>query len=279
MKSDDENQYDIIPLEIYQTLPITPGSKGEFTFDFSSKGIDHQEEELLYLKEESEITLKLIRSGFNAAVFFEQFGINIKNAWIFHEPLTKKLVPSFGHDKPGDIDLIAGHFMPDGKTPSFEYIVGMQIKMRKVTAEGNVRPFPSGEGKTQTHYTAKLGFDRTYLLHIFLQEPRPVPDGYAKSWNTIHNSNFGRAIKLSSGRILKELSNESFGYAYWGWGQAYGASSFELGSISKDILYEAPLRPFQNDQEVAENKRILIRSLEESIRAKYHACIPLIIKI
>jgi hypothetical protein len=64
----------------------------------------------------------------------------------------------------------------DGR-PDFDCIACAEIKIGKVKTLADSGDFASGSGTTQAHFTARMGFDRTLLLHCIVREPQPTPEG------------------------------------------------------------------------------------------------------
>lgn len=254
------------PLTIYNSTTLSPGMNN-ITFDFGANPENDQVDQLYDLRE-SELIEKALSPPVPLALFLQQLGVNYPYCWLALEVDTKRLIKDWNHDKPGDVDLVAGNIKED--CISLDYIVGIQVKLRKVKAPNELRSFPSGTGTEQAHYTALMGFDKTMLLHFIIREPQPVPKGFAPSWNSIVNSNFINAAKACKGAINDRLEKERelFGYGWIGWGQAYGEKWQVCGGFSDEIILDPPLRPRKDNSDVRKAKESLNQSLNNLLSRK-----------
>lgn len=252
------------PLTIYSSIPAGMLSSGDsILVDFGANP-QNKKVDLLYDLDESGLKKEILTQPKLLASILKKLGIDYPSCWIALDvPTKEKLIKDWEYDKPGDVDMIAGN-MKD-KLVSLDYIVGVQVKIRKVEAFGKLRPFPSGTGTKQAHYTALMGFDRTMLYHLIVREPQPVSDGIAPSWNPIINSDFINATKACS-RITKERLKKkgklSFGYGLIGWGQAYCEEWQNCGGFFDEIVIEPPFRPLQDNMNVEKSRRSLKESLK-----------------
>ena len=172
------------------------------------------------------------------------------------------MIKNWNNNKPGDIDIVAGNI--SNNKFLFNDIFAIQVKLRKTTANDDLKPFPSGRGTKQTYYTSLMGFDKTLLLHCFTREPKLTPPEYADSWNPIVNTDFFRAIKASKGILNEYLTKNRnlFGYAILGWGQAYGYNWNECGGFSEELIYPPPHRPLSGSIDISDNRS----KVEQSVR-------------
>jgi len=260
-----EEKKDIIPLSIYQSKQIKPGNN-KIVFDFGST-VSNNNKKLLYENDESFLIQESIKPPYTISELLKSVNINFPQCWLLIEIPTKFLISNWKYEKPGDIDIVAGNISNENEF-LFEYIVGIQVKLRKISSADELKSFPSGTGTKQSYYTAHMGFDRTLLLHFLTREPKTLPSGYAESWNPIVNSDFFRGINASK-NLIKERSNKSrilYGYGILGWGQALGYDWNECGAYSTQLLYEPPLRPLRDKVEVCANRETFIESVKNILR-------------
>lgn len=252
-------------ISIYQAKRIESGQKQQIVFDFGANVLS-EKNELLYDKDEHFLVRESMTYPFPIESILNEIDINFPQCWVLIEFITKKLVPNFKHNIPGDIDIIVGKII-EGDF-SFDYLLGIEAKLRKVRSNEELKDFPSGIGTTQSANMVELGFDRSLLIHYLVRETKEVPEGYAASWNPIINSEFSNGIKACKGLLQKNfVKNRSpYGYAVMGWGQAYSYNWKECGGIQAHIMYEPPLRPFKD--KTNQNREILIHSIKE-ILGKY----------
>ncbi len=203
-----EPLYETQPLTIYDSAILHPGMN-TISFDFGAN-LENEQVDRLYDLKEAELVEKALTYPAPLEPLLQKLGIDYPCCWIALNVPKEKLMLDWKYDKPGDVDLIVGNIK--GGRISVEYIVGMQVKIRKVKASDELRSFPSGTGTDQSYYTALMGFDRTMLLHFIIREPQHVPEGFAPSWNPIVNSDFMNAAKACTGVIKKRLHRELFGY-------------------------------------------------------------------
>lgn len=247
------------PLTIYQSATLKPGTN-KMTFDFGASSQNRQVE-LLYDMKESELVEKALDHPAPLAPILQELGIHYPNCWIMLNVPTRKLIKEWNYVKLGDVDLISGN-IKDGRF-SPDYVVALQVKVRKVKIPEELKSFSSGRGTRQTYYTALMGFDRTLLLHFIVREPQPLPEGFAPSWSPIFNSYLVNAIKACAGAIKEQLEKgrELFGYGWLGWGQAYNEEYKICGGFSSQILSIPPLRPMKDTYDVRKAREFLNQSL------------------
>jgi len=215
---------------------------------------------------ESEITKELIQKNEFLKSFLPQIGIKYPNCWIGVE-LSKNLIyPDWKATKPGDVDLVIGNLKDDKFTFCFENVVGIQIKIRKVTDENELRSFPTGRGTKQSHLTAEMGFDKTVLLHILIKEPEKPPAGFSVTWNTLSNANFFHHAHRCIGAVRKRVENDIFGYGWIGWGQGFGDTWKRSGILKIGMIKSPPEKPYLERSELNENRKILLQNLREAFK-------------
>ena len=263
--------YDSVRIPAGETMPK------QITFSFGADADDFVEERLFELAE-SEIIDRVLESPELARRLLSLLGLPYPECWIITALLTKEASRSWPHDKPGDLDIVGGR-MQDGK-PVLEYIACAQVKIRKVRDMDDTGSFSSGAGTTQAHFTARMGFDRTLLLHCIVREPQPLPEGYSPSWNSILNADFERAAKGCCGTIKRrfEQDRELYGFAWIGWGQAFGKRFNTCGGLCVDLVYPPPFRPALDSSESAET-RVEVAETVKRILFDEHAggSLPLIV--
>ena len=254
-------QFEAQPLTIYDSATLSPGTNS-ITFDFGANPKNDQVDQLYDLWE-LELIEKALSQPVSLAQFLQILEVNYPHCWLALDVDTKRLIKDWKHDKPGDgVDLVAGN-IKEGHI-SLDYIVGIQVKLRKVKAPNELRSFPSGTGTEQAHYTALMGFDKTMLLHFITRESQTVPEGCAPGWNPIVNSYFINAAKACKGAIKERLEKkrELFGYGWIGWGQAYGEKWQVCGGFSDEIISDPPLRPRKDNSDVRKARESLNQSLK-----------------
>jgi hypothetical protein len=253
-----EQHYEAQRLTVYDTKVITPGMTRAI-FDFGAS-VDGEDTEHLYNIKEPILVERMVRqSGAALEILLRSVGIDYPRCWIMLNAPKERLIKNWKYDKPGDVDLICGNIQ-DGRAV-LDNLIGIQVKKARVKPFRESLTFPSDTGTDQAHYTALMGFDRTLLLHLLVREPRPVPEGYAASWNPIHNSDFLPAFRASYGAIKTRLRRDLFGYGWIGWGQAYGKPFESCGGFAYDVICEPPPRPLVDDGRVRKSRECLIASL------------------
>lgn len=277
--ADDEPKVHAERITIYDSVRIPPGEKvpERIVFSFGADGQSADEGHLFDLGE-SEIIEQVLTNRELSQRLLTFLGVEYPNCWIVTEILTKDLSTSWSHTKPGDLDLVCGN-VRDGR-PDFSYIACAQIKIRKVKTLAETGHFASGSGTTQAHFTARMGFDRTLLLHCIVREPQPTPEGYAPSWNPIINADFERAAKGCFGTIRKRLEDdrELYGFGWVGWGQAYGKGWQTCGGYAVDLVYPPPHRPTVDSTEAIRTRAELMESLRGLLARSQFSSPPFVLR-
>lgn len=270
---------DARPITIYDSVRIPTGVRipGRISFTFGA-GSDGMPEERLFDLAETEIIEEIITSPLLCTRLLECLDIQYPNYWIVTEMLTKEAAGSWPHSKPGDLDMVCGR-MRHGK-PDLDFITCVQVKIRKVKSFVETGDFASGSGTTQAHWTAKMGFDRTLLLHCIVRIPQPLPDGYAPSWNSIVNADFERAAKSCFGVIREkfERDRELYGYGWIGWGQACGNSWKTCGGLAVDLVYPPPHRPAFDSEEARQTRTEVAQSIRTLLSQQDIRKLPVIVR-
>lgn len=259
----DEHPIELVPLTIYDTVHIEPGANvSEIAFRFGADASDDAAFNRLVVQPEAELTRALLNQGGLAADLFRLVDLVYPNVWTLIEPLTSRIAPSWREPSPGDLDIVCGAVV-DG-TPSLENISCFQVKIRRFRNGKTVGP----TGRSQANDTARMGFDRTVLLHMLVKEPEPVSEAEAGSWNAIKNADFVRSVRATLGVMRKDMENDSlpFGYTIVGWGQAFGKEWNVCGGMSVDKIKDPPLRPFSSDAAVIRDEmRVQIGRVLDSL--------------
>jgi hypothetical protein len=254
-------------ITLYDTVQIPAGGTvpDRLTFSFGATADDTVEETLVELGE-SEIIDRTLNNPELAGRLLSLFGLPYPKCWIITEVLTNEVSKSWQHDKPGDLDIVCGR-MRNGK-PDLEFIACAQVKIRRVKSLDDTGSFSSGAGTTQAHFTARMGFDRTLLLHCIVREPQPTTEGYAPSWNSILNADFERAARGCYGTIKQrfEQDRELYGFAWIGWGQAFGKRFETCGGLCVDLVHPPPLRPALDSSEAATSRAEITEALKTILR-------------
>ena len=237
--------YETEPITIYDTVHIPPGATiaKEIRFSFGADISDDAKFRSLIKLKEHELTRALLEQPLLCEKLFASLGLTFPRIWILIEPPTRLVAPSWNQGEPGDLDIICGHI--EGERIVLEELNCLQIKIRRLRG-GNTR---GPTGRSQALATAKMGFDRTVLVHMLLREPEPVREDAAPSWNPIQNSCFIDPTKATLGLMKKEFEegNAPYGYVILGWGQAYGQDWNVCGGFTFDLVSEIPVRPFASD--------------------------------
>lgn len=230
------------PLTIYNSVRFEPGETipKQVRFTFGADVSDDAKFQSLAMRPEHELTRELLNTPTLCGRLFELVGLQYPDVWALIEPLTPRLSQSWNRDVPGDVDIVCGAI--HNGAPSFEDINGFQVKIRKQKGDRTV----GDTGRGQADETAHMGFDRTVLLHMLVQEPSPCGDDYAASWNPIKNSVFIDSIKRTVGVMRQEIQNDNlpYGYTILGWGQAFGQHWQVCGGFTFEVIKHAPVRPF-----------------------------------
>jgi hypothetical protein len=275
----DEAKINAENISIYDTVRLAPGGKfpERMLLSYGADSKDAQQESLFDLGE-SEIIEQVLADATLSQRLLGLLGIEYPDCWIVTEVLTKDLARSWHEPKPGDLDLVCGN-MRNGR-PGFDYITCTQVKIRKAKTLADSGDFASGSGTAQAHFTALMGFDRTLLLHCIVREPQPTPEGYAPSWNPIINTDFERAAKGCFGTIRRRLEDdrELYGYAWLGWGQAFGKAWQTCGGYAIDLVYPPRYRPALDSTEAIRSRGEMVESLRQVFSRTQPSSLPLVIR-
>jgi hypothetical protein len=262
-------------ITLYDSVHISAGSQmpDRITFSFGADGVASAEQRLFDLSE-SQLIEQVVGNPMLMARLLEHFGIEYPNCWIITELLTRSASSSWSHSKPGDLDIVCGKML--NGHPDFDSLCCAQVKIRKVKTLDETGSFASGAGTEQSHWTAKMGFDRTILWHWIVREPQQLPEGYAASWNSIINADFERAAKSCYGTIRQkfETDRELYGFGWIGWGQAYGKGWETCGGFATDLVYTPPHRPALDSDEARKTRAEMIESfrmlISTQVRSSLH---------
>jgi hypothetical protein len=269
---------DARPVTIYDSVHFSAGERlpERITFTFGANA-DGMPDERLFDLAETEIIKEILKNPLLSARLLKHLDIQYPNCWILTEMLTSDASRSWPHSKPGDLDIICGR-MRDG-APEFDFITCIQVKIRKVKSFDETGDFASGSGTTQAHWTAMMGFDRTLLLHCIVRIPQPLPDGFDPSWNSIVNTDFERAAKSCFGVIRKrfEQDRELYGYAWMGWGQAFGNHWETCGGLSVDLVYPPPHRPALDSAEATKTRTEVVDAVRALLSRHDLGSLPIIV--
>ena len=279
MADPKEPKVDARPITIYDSVHSPPGTTlpNQITFSFGAAS-DGMPEHRLFDLPESELTERLLNQPLLLHRLLPPLGIEYPNCWIVSEILTKDVTSAWSQPKPGDLDIVCGNVV-SGK-PQFDSIVCIQIKIRKVKTFDETGDFASGSGTTQAYWTAKMGFDRTLLLHFIVRVPQPLPEGYAPSWNAIVNANFERAAKSCFGVIRERFvqGRELYGYGWIGWGQAFGNRWDTCGGLAVDLVYPPPVRPASDSGEAIRTRTQMVESFRRLISRQETGTLPIVVR-
>lgn len=236
----------IEPVIISQRMPINGNT---VTFDFGASPSDEEVEIITDLKEAQLIRKFLSPQSSASSTFLQAMGLDYPYCWVVFEQLTGQMLKGFPHTKPGDVDLICGNVNRKTGRPEFHHLVGCQVKIRKIKDNNSLMGFPSGRGTVQAEHTVLMGFDKTYLWHLVVREPRQVEEGYSPTWNVFNNGSFGSAFNVCKNSITDALNNSrtKWGYGVAGFGQAHGQQWEDCSSFWCEIVREAPLHPLKLD--------------------------------
>jgi hypothetical protein len=259
----EEKEYFEQPIFLYDTHRLVPGAES-ITFDFSPP-VEPQEgyHRLVDLKE-SELQFFLLGFPHIVTAFFARVEIAYPDCWIGINLPTRLLVGNNWNSKPGDIDFVVGRIRPDS-TIDLTYLAAYQIKVCRVDPSDEPKIEAYGTGQTQG--TARLGFDRTVLLHLLAQEEKPLPDQYAQSWSGLENvpspRTFERLLGKVKARINIDAAHWPFGYGILGCGQIEQSNPRLRGAFSPMVFLEAPMRPYSNE----DGARAYRKQMEKALRS------------
>ena len=247
--TDGDREYDQISTEIYDSAGLPAGTTGKFSLEFNFSGHPGTIDTSLYELPESEIFAIALEIPRFQSLILAWLGLIPGQAWCLLEAPREALV-STRPGKPGDFDLIAGPIM--GGKMCFDYVVETEVKIRKVDRFGRPHSTASGTGTTQALGASHLGFDRTLLLHLLVQEETPLPHDYAISWIGMVNSDFYHSMRASVGMLARvEPATEApYGFALLGLGQIPGTDPRRSGTLCPIHLRAPPLRPLWACEEV-----------------------------
>ena len=255
---------------------ITNDSGKARIFNIGEPNFDkYKGENILELKKESKFVRSLLKIEFDKEEFFKAFGINYPNCWMGIEVLRNDLGLTNYTGKAGDIDLILGNLEDDNLTPNFDLIIGIQIKIAKIFANDDLADFETGT--KQAIQTVEYGFDKTYLIHFIIKEPKAPPNNSSPIWNAAINIVSDEHIKRIINKKINVIEKEKFGYVYLAWGQAYNHNWESGGTINFDLVKEAPFRPNRLSKEFEINKKIMVDKLNEMYRNRKNNDLPIII--
>jgi hypothetical protein len=253
------------PITIYNSVHVRPGERlpERFTFSFGCDP-DGLPADRLFDLGESEIVEQILANPLLCHRLLEPLGAQYPHCWMVSEILTRDAAGSWPNPLPGDLDIVCGGII--GGRADFDLISCVQVKIRKVKTFDQTGQFASGSGTKQSYWTARMGFDRTLLLHCIVRIPQPLPAGYAPGWSTIVNADFERAAGACFGTIREKFKRdrELYGYGWIGWGHAFGSNWNTCGSLAVDLVYPPPFRPLdsaegrQTREEMAASFRDLI---------------------
>lgn len=227
---------------------------------------EEYEGETLFTEIESTITQELVTNSHFLERFLPMLGVQYPNCWIGVELRKELIYPNWKENKPGDIDLVIGNFKDDNSTFCFENIVGVQIKVRRVTNENDLKNFSSGRGTKQTHLTSEMGFDKTLLLHILIKQPEEKPQYFSDMWNILINANFFHYFHKCFGEIRKRIKNDIFGYGLVAWGQSNVDTWKKSGILKIKMIKEPPEKPYKERSELSEHRKILLNNLKPVLK-------------
>jgi hypothetical protein len=244
---EEKPEFEIIPVNIYQTFKIQ-GGKDHHTLTFGEDNTGFNGKEILSTFGESEITRRLLSKDGLCRDFFQKTGINYPNCWFGIEIPKEDLIKNWPYSKPGDIDIIAGNYINESMTIDWQSLTSYQIKIRKIKQFDKLKSFSYGTGTEQTDYTSKMGFNKNYLFHLIIREPREIEKDQSISWRAPHNADFFDAFKASYKLVQDKIKDKPFGYGLLGWGQAINMDWRTSGVFSIDIMQEAPfINDFDSD--------------------------------
>lgn len=237
--------------------------------------IDKMEFKNLYSEKESFIVRKLLEGPHVIDNLLKQLEINFPYCWAITNIKSDNLLPDWGEKTPGDIDIIAGNIKIKEETWDFDNLLAIQVKVRRVTLNDKLKSFACGIGKEQSIGTLEMGFDRVFLLHVLVRDPKEFgPEDHPNApW--ILNSDFSEFEKANENLIIEYFKNneQTFGYGWLAWGQVYGRNFWESGGSNYKILYNPPINRKIN----YENRRIIVEHLHEILNNDKSRILPIVI--
>lgn len=240
-----------LPVVIWDSAQIGPDTK---TAHFSFAGHPGTTEHTLFEFGEHQIVERVAFFDFASAFVVETLGLESNSAWCLINEQRHAILPDGPDGKPGDFDLIVGPIR-DGLV-HFDCLAEAEIKIRKVDVNGKPRSFASGQGTTQAQGAAELGFDRTLLLHVLVQDSSGDIGGAAWWRATAGRSDFHETVRRTIGQVRNHLDLDSapFGYGLLGWGHASTVEPTITGAIVPVRQRDPPLRPLHDRHAVRRNR-------------------------
>lgn len=254
----------------------------EKSWDYARLNMNNSsKKQILFEKDEKFIIDILFKSPDPLSSILDRIGYDYPKCWVMIHTKTRNLVPRWGDQKPGDIDIIVGSIVDDEL--SLENLLAIEVKIRKITSQDKLNSFPSGRGTTQAAGLSKLGFNKVILLHVLLRDPKEVPEDAHPNWNIMVNTSFFDFYKACENQIVDFIKeNDSyFGYAWIGLGQVHGRSYSESGGVSHRMAVNPPEITNHNDLEIAANRTELLASINMALsryRQGRYPC-PVIINV
>ena len=167
-----------IPLQVYDCVQIQPNQR-EYTIGFTGHPGTSTGE--LFDLDEHAITDRALEHEGIVGFILEQLDLRRREAWCLIRTNRERFLPSTLQDHaPGGFDLIFGR-SKDGLI-QFDYLAEVEVKVRKVEADGSPKSFASGLGTSQARKVCDLGFDRVLHLHFLVREGRDLFPDSAPSW-------------------------------------------------------------------------------------------------
>ena len=251
-----------LPALVWDTAILTPGISA---LRFSFKGQPGTAESDLVDLGEHEIVERAVFFEMVRSPILESLGLSPASSWCFINEKRPALLPNGPEGKPGDFDIIAGP-VRDGLV-HFDYLAEAEVKIRKVDSDGRPRSFASGMGTGQARGAAELGFDRTLLLHVLLQDGTGDLEG-ADWWRgTAGRAHFHETVSRTIGQVEKYLDLESapFGYGLLGWGHASSVDPTMTGALIHVGHRVPPLLPLRDSPDTRENRARVVSGIKRRL--------------
>ncbi len=230
--------------------------------------------ENLYIEPEPVIVQELFKGPHVIDNLLIQLGIKYPYCWAVTNIESKDILPSWSGE-PGDIDIVTGNINFEEKNWDFSNLLAIQIKARRVTINDELKSFASGVGRGQSVGTLKMGFDRVFLLHILVRDPKIFgPEDHPNApW--LENSDFRKFEKANENLIVEyfNLNEQTFGYGWLAWGQVHGRNFWESGGSNYKILFKPPVNKTINRN----NRKVIVHHLKNIIENDKSTMLPLII--
>lgn len=244
----------LVPLVISDSLLIPAGHRADVPLTLDFGGHPGTADRHLFDHPENLIVDSSLKNEIILYFYASQAGFAPGACWFLIGDKRHELLPRHREGKPGDFDIIVGPVR--GGILCFDNLGEIEVKIRKVDADGRPKSTASGSGTKQGYGAAEVGFDRVLLLHLLVREPSDVPPGCARSWSAMHNADFGHPMRATANLVRKATAGRPmpFGYAQMGISQIPGTDPSLSGGLSVVPVEPPPVRPLNHRDDVRQRR-------------------------